>query len=365
MTPEAAMRLALVRARQGLGRTAPNPSVGAVVFRRSGALASGRTRPPPGAHAEVVALAAAARRGRVAGASLAVTLEPCCFTGRTGPCTTAIRQAGIRRVYVGTRDPHPRVRGRGIRALSRAGIEVVTDVLEDACREQHRGFFSVCERGRPFVTLKLATSLDGRIATASGESRWISGPAARAFVHRLRARVDGVMVGSGTALADDPELSARRTGRVVHRPARVLVDSRLRVPASAKLYRDAPGVPTLVLAGLGARGRKAREAAGARVIGVPAAANGLDLGRGLAGLADAGLTTLLVEGGGSLAAALLRAGLVDELLWIQAPLLIGGDGRPGLGALGLERLAGAIRLGDVKRRSLGPDVLWQARLETK
>ncbi len=363
MTPEEAMRAALRQARRGQGRTHPNPSVGAVVFRQGGVLGAGRTQPPPGAHAEVVALAAAGRRGRVHGASLAVTLEPCCFQGRTGPCTEAIIASGVSRVYVGARDPHPRVAGRGVRRLRRAGIEVVTGVLEDACREQHRGFFTLCARGRPFVTLKLATSLDGRIATRSGDSRWISGPAARAFVHGLRARVDGVMVGSGTALADDPALSARKAGRVVHRPTRVLVDSRLRVPVTAKLYRGAPATPTLVLARRGARGATARQAAGARVLAVRAARPGIDLARGLEVLGTEGLTHLLVEGGGKLAAALLRARLVDELLWIQAPLLLGGDGRPGLGELGFDRLSEAIRLADVTRRALGPDLLWRARLE--
>jgi diaminohydroxyphosphoribosylaminopyrimidine deaminase/5-amino-6-(5-phosphoribosylamino)uracil reductase len=360
-----AMRLALAQARRGLGRTHPNPSVGAVVFRRGGPVASGRTRPPPGAHAEVVALAAAARKGSLRGASMAVTLEPCCFSGRTGPCTDAIIDAGISRVYVGTRDPHSRVSGRGVRRLRKAGIEVRTGVLEEACREQHRGFLSVCKHGRPFVTLKLATSLDGRIATAGGESRWITGPAGRRFVHRLRARVDAVMVGSATALADDPELTARRDGKVIHRPTRVLVDSKLRVPLTAKLYRGAPHPPALVLTARGARGSRARMAAGATLLSVPRRGSALDLGRGLGLLAGAGLTSLLVEGGGKLAAALLRAGLVDELLWIQAPMLLGGDGLPGLGELGFERLSDAIRLGNLKRRRLGPDLLLSARLETR
>ncbi len=365
MKAEDAMRLALRQARRGLGRTWPNPSVGAVVFRGGRVLGSGRTRPPGGAHAEIVALRAAQRRGSVRGASLAVTLEPCCFTGRTGPCTEAILSAGISRVFVGVRDPHPRVRGRGIRILQRAGVRLETGVLEDECRELHRGFFSVCQRGRPFVTLKLATSLDARIATQAGESRWITGPAARRYVHGLRARVDGVLVGSGTALADDPELSARREGRVVHRPARILVDSRLRVPVSARLYQGAPETPTVVLARRGARGTKAREASGARVLPVRAAHAGIDLRRGLEALGGLGLTSLLVEGGGKLAAALLRAGIVDELLWIQAPMLVGGDGLPALGPLGLERLSNAIRLSGARRRRLGPDLLWQARLESR
>lgn len=363
MSPDEAMRLALRHARRGLGRSWPNPCVGAVVFRGGRVLGAGHSQRAGGAHAEVMALAAARRNGRVRGASMAVTLEPCCFTGRTGPCTDALIEAGIARVYVGVRDPHPRVDGRGIRQLRRAGVRLVTGVLEDACREQHRGFFSLCQRGRPFVSLKLASSLDARIATRTGESRWISGPEARRFVHRLRARVDGVMVGSGTALADDPALTARRGERVVHRPVRVLVDSRLRVPLTARLYEDAARAPTWVLTRTGARGARSRERVGARLLPLPLREGGLDLERGLRALGEAGLTSLLVEGGGELAAALLRLGLVDELLWIQAPMLIGGDGRPALGVLGIDRLADAVRLGPVSRRRLGSDVLWQARLE--
>ena len=258
---EARMREALKSARRGSGKTFPNPSVGAIVWKGAEILGRGRTRPPGGAHAEVVALEAAIRRHgarRVRGASMGVTLEPCSFQGRTGPCTRAIIEAGIRRVYVGCGDPHPRVSGRGVRALKRAGLEVHLGILEEACAEHHRGFLSICERGRPFVSLKLATTLDGRIATGAGESRWITGAEARGLVHRMRAKNDAVMVGSGTALADDPALTVRRGGRVVGRPVRVLVDSRLRVPATAQLYAAHEAARTLVLTRKSARGRRAR-----------------------------------------------------------------------------------------------------------
>jgi diaminohydroxyphosphoribosylaminopyrimidine deaminase/5-amino-6-(5-phosphoribosylamino)uracil reductase len=235
-------------------------------------------------------------------------------------------------------------------------------VLESACRELHRGFLSACEKGRPFVSLKLAGSLDGRIATAAGESRWITGPEARRFVHRLRARVDAIMVGSGTALADDPVLTARDDGRVVHRPVRVLVDSRLRVPVRAKLYRGAPAARTWVLTRRGARGAAARRAVGAEVLEVRLRGGRLDLAAGLRSLAQAGLTTLLVEGGGQLAAALLRENLVDEIHWLQAPMLLGGDGRAAIGALKLERLSDAIVLSRIRRRSLGADLHLAARV---
>jgi diaminohydroxyphosphoribosylaminopyrimidine deaminase/5-amino-6-(5-phosphoribosylamino)uracil reductase len=366
ISPDEAMRLALQSARRGLGRTFPNPTVGAVVFRGSRILGRGRTSGPGGAHAEVVAIRSALRRHgerTVRGAALAVTLEPCCFTGRTGPCTEAILAAGIRRVFIGCRDPHPRVLGRGARWLRAQGLVVENGVLGAECREHHRGFFMVQQHGRPFVTLKLASTLDGRIATSTGESRWITGPAAREWVHRLRERSDGVMVGSGTALADDPELTARRGRRVVRRPVRVLVDSRLRVPPDARLYRPQPAESSWVLTRKGARGRAAVAATGARLIDVPGRGGQLDLAKGMQALGQAGLTTLLVEGGGELAAALLRAALVDEIHWLLAPKLIGGDGRPALGPLGVAALAGSIELKFERTRRIGDDWHVCARVE--
>jgi diaminohydroxyphosphoribosylaminopyrimidine deaminase/5-amino-6-(5-phosphoribosylamino)uracil reductase len=310
---------------------------------------------------------------------LAVTLEPCCFTGRTGPCTDAILEAGIGRVVIGCRDPHARVSGRGIRQLRRARVEIEVGVREDECRRHHRGFFSLCKAKRPFVILKLASTLDGRIATASGESRWITGPQSREEVHRMRSRVDAVMVGSNTALADDPELSARRAGRIVHRPIRILVDSRLRLGTGAKLYQglggdcaDPPGrasarrvqpsFRTWVLTAARARGRREVAATGAQLIDVPKRDSHLDLAAGLRALGERGLTSVLVEGGGGLASALLRADVVDEIHWFQAPMLLGGDARPALGPLGIEELSSALELTDVKVRRVGEDLHTRAGL---
>ncbi len=363
--PEEAMRLALRQAARGQGRVWPNPSVGAVIFRGGKILGSGLTVSPPGPHAEIVAMRAVSRRhGEAAlrGASIAVTLEPCAHHGRTGPCADALIEAGIARVYAGCGDPHSQVAGAGYRRLRRAGVRVETGVLGGLCRESHRGFLSLVLRKRPFVTLKLASSMDGRIATASGESRWITGARARRWVHDLRARVDGVMVGSGTALADDPQLTARRGGRVIHRPVRVLVDSRLRLPVRAALYSDLARAETWVLCGQGVRGLRSRAATGARLFELPARDGHLDLKRALRELARAGLGSLLVEGGGELAAALLRAKLVDEIHWLLAPKLIGADGRPALGALGLDRLAQASLLRDVRTRRLDDDIQITARL---
>ncbi len=357
---EAMMRAALQRARRGEGLTHPNPSVGAVVYRGDRILGRGTTQPPGGPHAEVVALTAARRRHgarAVRGASLAVTLEPCTFTGRTGPCVEVIAEAGIGRVVVGVRDPHPRVSGRGFRWLRRKGVEVVSGLLEADCRRQHRGFLSVCERGRPFVTLKLASSLDGRIALADGQSRWITSAASRDFVHRLRARHDAVLVGSETALADDPELFARRGGRVVQRPIRLLLDGRLRVPPDARLFQPAGASRTWVLCRKRARGiRRIRQRA-ERVLELPVAEGRyLDLGEAFSRLAEEGLTTVLVEGGGRLAAALLRADLIDEVHWMLAPKLIGSDGKPALGPLGLGALSDAVCFDSLHSVRRGPDL---------
>ncbi len=363
------MRLALTQARRAQGRSFPNPPVGAVVYRGDHVLGRGFTRPAGGAHAEVLAIERAVRRfgaRRVRGASLAVTLEPCSHAGRTGPCAELVAEAGLCRVAVGHADPHPAVSGRGLRRLRRAGIDVQLGVLEAECREHHRGFLKVCQRGLPFTSLKLASSIDGRIATSTGESRWISGPAARARVHALRAHSDALMVGSETALADDPELTARRGGRVVHRPVRVLVDSRLRVPPGARIYRgDGARIWVLCAADAPAARRKRLADSGARLIDVGRKGAQLDLRRAMRALARAGLTQLLVEGGGGLAAALLREDLVDEVHWFLAPMLLGGDGRAALGPLAMASLASALHLEDVRVRRIGVDLHVHGRIRRR
>jgi diaminohydroxyphosphoribosylaminopyrimidine deaminase/5-amino-6-(5-phosphoribosylamino)uracil reductase len=360
MTPEAAMRLALSQARRARGRSFPNPPVGAVVHRGGVVLGRGHTRPVGGAHAEVVAIQQALRRfgpRALRGAELAVTLEPCSHVGRTDPCADLIAAVGISRVGVGHVDPHPLVAGSGVRRLRRAGVAVEVGVLEAECREQHRGFLCVVERGRPFVMLKLASTLDGRIATAAGESRWITGPQARAAVHRLRAAVDGILVGAGTAAADDPALTARRGSRVVHRPVRVVVDAGLRIAPGARMLAGGDGRGwVLCSVRAPAARRRALEASGARVLPVASARGRIRLRPALRRLAREGLTEVLVEGGGELAAGLLSAGLVDEIHWFAAPRLLGGDARPALGPLRVSHLARAPRLDPIRVRRVGADV---------
>jgi len=355
------MLLALRQARRAEGSTFPNPPVGAVVYRGDRVLGRGCTKPAGGPHAEIVALENARRRhGRASlrGASLAVTLEPCCHQGRTPPCTTAVAEAGISRVAVGHRDPSREVGGRGLRRLRARGLRVEVGVLEEACRYQHRGFLSCLERGRPWVALKLAASLDGRIATSRGESRWITGERSRARVHALRARADAIVVGSGTVRMDDPELAALRKGRVVRRPIRVLVDSGLAVPAGRRLFRGCDATNTWVLAAPGApaKRRQRLESRGVRVLSIPPRGGHLDLARALARLAQKGLTSLFVEGGGGLAAALFQRRLVDEVHWFAAPALIGGDGRPAVAALNLPRLSSRIRFETRSVKRLGEDL---------
>lgn len=336
------------------------------MLRGTRVLGAGFTQPPGGPHAEIVALRRAARRHGAAalrGATLAVTLEPCCHHGRTPPCTDAVVAAGIARVWVGERDPNPRVGGRGLAALRRAGLAVDVGVLALACARQHRGFRSMVERGRPFVTLKLAATLDGRIATARGESRWITGAAARAYVHRLRAHCDAILVGAGTAVADDPELTARRGARVVHRPLRILVDRQLRVPARARLYRSGAARTWVFCAETAPRARqRAIEATGARLLPIRARSGKLPVAAVLNRLGREGLGSLLVESGGTLAAAFVGEGLVDDLVWFVAPRLLGADAVPALGALGVRRLAAAPGLEIERVRRVGSDWLVEAHL---
>jgi diaminohydroxyphosphoribosylaminopyrimidine deaminase/5-amino-6-(5-phosphoribosylamino)uracil reductase len=318
------MRLALSLARRGLGRTAPNPSVGCVLVKDNVIVGWGWTQPGGRPHAEVEALARSGQRAF--GATAYVTLEPCAHVGKTGPCCDALIAAGVTRVVAALRDPDPRVSGGGFARLEAAGISVDVGLMGEEARWLNAGFLSRIERGRPWITLKLATSLDGRIATGNGASRWITGPEARARAHLLRARNDAILVGAGTALADDPLLTCRLPGMADRSPIRVVLDRRLRLPIDSALVRSAHEVPLwIVTTGEGAT----HEAAGAVLIrprdSEPAAV--------ATELAARGITRLLIEGGGAIAASFLAAGLVDELIWIRAPILIGGDGVPAVASL--------------------------------
>ena len=358
MNDLAHMQAALGLARRGLGRTWPNPAVGCVIVKDGRVVGRGWTQPGGRPHAETEALA---RAGAVArGATAYVTLEPCSHHGRTPPCAEALIAAGIARVVAAVEDPDPRVAGRGITRLRDAGIAVETGLCAAEAAELNAGFFSRIGRGRPLVTLKLATSLDGRIATASGESRWITGPAARERAHLLRATHDAVLVGTGTALTDDPELTCRLAGLGERSPARIVLDRRLRLPLGLKLFAQGVLAPTWVAAAPSADPARQAELArrGVKLIATEEdTAGGIDLAALLHRLGDEGLTRLLVEGGGGLAASLLHAGLIDWLVWMRAPLVIGGDGIPAIAALSYGALAGAPRFTLVAREQAGADVI--------
>ncbi len=345
------MRAALALADRNLGRVWPNPSAGCVVVRGGHVVGRGWTQPGGRPHAEVEALARAGDAAR--GATVYVSLEPCCHWGRTPPCTDALTGAGVARVVYAVDDPDPRVQGKGAARLREAGIEVASGVLAREATDLNEGFFRRLRDGRPMVTLKLATSLDGRIATHTGASQWITGPEARARAHLLRARHDAVMVGIGTALADDPLLTCRLPGLTDRHPVRIIVDSRLRLPLTSRLVQDAASAPVwlLSLPDVDAGRRRVFEECGVRVIAVaPNEPGTIDMPGAFAVLAEHGLTRVLVEGGGRLAATLLRDDLVDHLQWFRAPSIIGGDGVAAAVAFGIDTP-------DTAPRFLGQDVV--------
>jgi len=356
------MQAALALARRGLGTVWPNPAVGCVIVKEGRVVGRGWTQPGGRPHGETEALRRAGE-GAV-GATAYVSLEPCCHWGQTPPCVDALIAAGIRRVVVPLEDPDPRVAGGGLRRLHEARLEVETGLCAAEAAEVNAGFFSRLRLGRPLVTLKLGTSLDGRIATASGESQWITGPPARERAHALRAAHDAIMVGTGTALADDPQLTCRLPGLAQRSPVRVVIDRHLRMPPSIQLIASAREVPTWVLTSLSADPLRRRALAdgGVTVIEIDGDSNGdIDLASALAALGERGITRLLVEGGGRLAAALVRARLVDRLIWAHAPLLIGNDGVPAIADLGLEVLADAPRFERLSTEIVGNDVLTMFR----
>lgn len=351
------MHLALGLGARGMGRVWPNPAVGCVIVADGHVVGRGWTAPGGRPHAETRALAQAGDAAR--GATAYVSLEPCAHHGETPPCAQALIGAGIARVVAAIEDPDPRVAGGGFGQLRAAGVRVETGLLASEAARDHRGFLSRVTRGRPMVTLKLATSLDGRIATAAGESRWITGPEARRAVHAMRARHDAVMIGAGTALADDPLLTVRGLG-IAHQPLRVVCDSQLRLDPGSALGRSAGEVPLWLCHGAGAtpEARAAWEHSCARPIPCATRDDGrLAMDDVLLRLGAAGLTRVFCEGGGTLAASLLAGGLVDELVVFHAGLVLGAGGLPAIGTLPDASLADIARFRLRESRAIGPDTL--------
>lgn len=358
---EAHMRTALALARRGLGSTWPNPSVGCVLVRDGRVVGRGVTAPGGRPHAEVVALAMAG--GLARGATAYVTLEPCNHHGRSPPCTDALIAAGIARAVIAMVDPDPRVDGSGIGRLRAAGIPVATGLLEAEAEVLQAGFLTRVRHGRPLVTLKLATTLDGRIATGTGESRWITGPEARRTAHALRGQHDAILVGIGTVLIDNPDLTCRLRGYRRTPDLRIIADSRLRLDLSSHLVSTARETPTWMLHGPGIEPARCAvlEEAGVRLIEVGTDSAGIDLAAAMQALGQAGLTRLLVEGGARLAGSLLRAGLVDRLAWFHAPGVMGGDGLAAALGFGRGPLDAMPRFERTGMRAVGADVVTELR----
>lgn len=361
------MAMALGLARRGLGNAWPNPAVGCVLVRPDidggldgGGRVVGRGWTQPGGrpHAETEALA---RAGELAwGATAYVTLEPCCHTGQTGPCTQALITAGVRRVVVAVDDPDSRVAGQGIAALEQAGVDVALGLDEAAARDVNAGYFKRAQSDRPLVLLKAASSLDGRIAAAGGDSKWVTSDAARARGHLMRAQSDAILVGIGTVLADDPELTCRLPGMDERSPARVVLDTQLKTPPSGKLVATAKDVPLWVITVPDSSPEAAEvlEKAGAQVVRVAAGNDGRpDPTAVLSALAQAGITRLLIEGGGTVAATFLKAGLVDRMAWFHAPVVVGSDGIPAVAPLSVVTMSDALRFERLSMELVGDDIL--------
>lgn len=346
------MALAISLGRRGMGRVWPNPAVGCVIVRNGQIVGRGWTADGGRPHAETCALAQAGAAAN--GAAAYVTLEPCAHHGQTPPCAQALIDAGIARVVIAASDPDTRVAGRGIGMLRDAGIIVETGLLAAQAERDHAGFLYRLTENRPFVTLKLAGTLDGRIATATGESQWITGPVARRAVHMMRARHDAVMVGAGTVRADDPSLTVRGLG-LAQQPVRVIVSRAMKIGADNQLARTAGKVPVWLCHGAEADVAD-WTAKGAVSLPCATVSNQVDPRAVMAALAERGITRVFCEGGGMLAASLLNAGLVDELVVFSAGTAIGAEGMPMLAAMGVDRLAHAPCFELQSVRSVGKDI---------
>jgi len=367
------MLAALRLARRGLGTTSPNPMVGAVLVKGRRVLGRGWHHQAGEPHAEIVALREAQRRGHsVRGATLYVTLEPCCTHGRTPPCTDAIIPAGIRRVVVGAIDPNPRHAGKGLSLLRKAGLRVTQGILEDECSRLNEAFNHWIVHRRPFVIVKAAMTLDGKIATATGDSKWITGPLARAHGIRWRQSVDAILVGVNTVLADDPKLTARspegvRTISRKHPLHRIVLDAYARTPSNARVLNTSEAAPTIVVVSRAAPTHRTRILAKkARVLVAPGSNGRIDLPWLLERLGSESILSLLVEGGGEVNASFLLGGLAQRVAFFYAPKVLGGaNSRKAVAGEGARGLEDALQLANIEWRRLGPDWLLTATVEGK
>lgn len=364
MSKEICMQRALELAAKAKGKTSPNPMVGAVIVKGFRIIAEGYHKKAGTPHAEIVALRKAGVKAK--GATLFVTLEPCCHTNkRTPPCTKAIIKSGIKKVIVATTDPNPKVSGRGIRELRRAGIETEIGILGPEAQSLNETFNKFITKKEPFVMLKIAQSLDGKIATAKGESKWITGKTARRHVHQLRNNLDAVLVGIGTVMKDNPSLDCRlRGGR---NPYRVIVDSSLRIQLKSKVlgYSDSK---TIIATTKKASARKIKQlsARGVTVLVIRSKAGRVDLKALMKALGRLNITGIMIEGGSSIASSAIYAGIVDRVMFFVAPRIIGGtDSIPSIGGKSPSLLGNAIKLKDMKATAMGDDILIEGHLAYK
>lgn len=353
------MRQALDEAATALGRTSPNPAVGCVIVKQGRVVGHAATAAGGRPHAEPQAISMAGRRA--AGATAYVTFEPCAHFGKTPPCADSLVEAGIKRAVIGCLDPYPPVRGRGAAKLRRAGIAVEVGLLEDECRRLNEGFITRVTKRRPFVLLKMALSLDGRIAAPQPNSGWISSEESRELSHQWRNQCDAVMVGAGTVITDNPRLTCRIKGG--RDPVRVVVDAALRTPPGSSIYRLRSSAPTLLVTAEENIGRAQKRYTGRQVevIGVRAAPGGVDVRVLMRELAARGWSKILLEGGAHLAASMLEARMVDRVAFFVAPRIFGA-GTPAIEGLALKRVRDAIEIANISARQVGSDWLLQGEL---
>lgn len=352
------MKMALELAAKAMGRTSPNPMVGAVIVKDGKVVGQGFHARAGTLHAEVVAIKDAGDQTQ--GATIYVTLEPCCHFGRTGPCTQAVIKAGIKRVVVAATDPNPLVAGKGIKQLQEAGLDVVSGIMEEESLKLNEVFHKYITTKLPFVVAKVAMSLDGKIATRTGESQWITGPMAREKTHRLRDRYDAILVGIGTVLADNPSLTTRLPDKNGRDPIRIVLDSNARTPPVCKMLSQDSTAPTYIVVSKNADPAKTKELekAGAKIIWLDSTLGGINLHNLLKWLGDVQITSLLVEGGAGIQGSFFSEGLVDKVAWFIAPKVIGGKDAPGpVGGQGIERLPNALGLDNIEISRCGEDIL--------
>jgi diaminohydroxyphosphoribosylaminopyrimidine deaminase/5-amino-6-(5-phosphoribosylamino)uracil reductase len=361
MDDEQWMKRALRLAKAGRGRTSPNPVVGAVLVKRGKVVGEGYHARIGEAHAEMIALRQAGEKAREA--ILYLNLEPCTHYGRTPPCVPQVIKAGLKRAVIGMEDPNPLVNGKGIEALRKSGLDVKVGVLEKECRKINEAFCKYILKKEPFVVLKVAATLDGKIATRNGDSKWISGEASRRLVHKLRDQFDGVLVGIGTVLRDDPLLTTRLKGG--REPYRIILDSRLKIPEEAKVFEHSPSEVILATTGSAPRDKIERlEKRGARVLIVDSREGRVNLRSCLSKLGEIGVMSLLVEGGSQVNGSFLDQGLIDKFLLFLSPKLMGDPQAVGIfGGRGVSNLKETVAVKEIKTRRIGEDIFVEGYFE--